>query len=267
MITRLADRIGWSVYQRYGVVLLYDPLVLFTEQGISATLISETYTLAKQAIDQERSLLEFDPTEEAESGPNQQGHKVAYFSDESVQVAMQKGEHSNYRFITEFVIRNAAEAALYVNSEESDSSNWRQTARARIMGNATLYPGMSVEVMTTNQRYFTGKFNGRWLIRAVQHKMDRQDYQSNLVLARPDGTTKVFTGTYTPFWQTLTKSKPTLSLFGSVSLPQKSGGDLSGENRFQHQSDFTIDDPRTGSLGSGQGWFSSWANPTFRSVL
>ena len=63
----LARRLGWSVFNRYGVVMLYDPLQLFKEQGAAVTLISETYTLAKSALDEERSLLEFDPSEEAES--------------------------------------------------------------------------------------------------------------------------------------------------------------------------------------------------------
>ena len=86
------------------------------------------------------------------------------------------------------------------------------------MGNASLFPGMSVEILTTNQKYYTGKFNGRWFVRGVQHKMDRQSFQSNLVLARPEGKAQVYTGGYTPFWQTLTKPRPMLSLAPTASL-------------------------------------------------
>ena len=43
------------------------------------------------------------------------------------------------------------------------------------MGNARSYPGMTVEIMTTNPKYYPGKFNGRWFVRGVQHKMDRAE--------------------------------------------------------------------------------------------
>lgn len=234
MVVLLARRLGWSVFNRYGVVMLYDPLLLLKEQGAAAILMSETYSLAKASLDEERSLLEFDPTEEAESSTEQQGHKVAYFNDGQVQVALQNGKHTSYRFINDFVIRSAEEALLYVNSDFSDSSNWAQQAKARIMGNASLFPGMSVEVLTTNPKYFTGKFNGRWFVRGVQHKMDKQSFQSNLMLARPDGNTQVFTGAYTPFWQTLTRARPTLTL---------------------------------GQLTDAGVWMSSWSNSTVRNVM
>ena len=78
------------------------------------------YTLAKDQLDEERSLLEFEPTEAAESSAEQRGLKVAYFNSDQMQVALQQGAHSNYRFLTDFVIRNAEEAGLYVNSDDSD---------------------------------------------------------------------------------------------------------------------------------------------------
>jgi phage protein D len=261
MAVKLATRLGWSVFNRYGIVLLYDPLQLFRDQGSAATLISETYTLAKASMDEERVLLEFDPTEVAESSVEQQGYKVAYFNNDQMQVALQKGDHSNYSFLTDFVIRDASEASLYVNSKDSDSSRWAQTAKARIMGNAALYPGMTVEVMTTNAKYYTGKFNGRWLVRAVQHKMDRQSYQSNLALARPDGTTQVFTGGYVPFWQSLGKSKPVLTLSQTMNMlqPVNSIGILpSSIEKWP-----TIIDTPSASTNV---WVSSWSNATVRTI-
>jgi hypothetical protein len=265
MAVTLARRLGWTIYNRYGVVMLYDPLQLFKEQGIGATLISETYTLAKSAMDEERVLLEFDPAEEAENSSEQQGLKVAYFNDGLLQVALQKGEHSNYRFLTDFVIRSAEEAGIYVNSDDSDSSNWAQTAKARIMGNAALFPGMSVEVMTTNPKYYTGKFNGRWLIRGVQHKMDRQSFQSNLMLARPDSKTQVFTGSYTPFWQTMTKPRPTLSLSQTMFRPEpiySIGLKPASVDNMEDMPTFTPDTPSAATSV----WISSWTNTTVRSV-
>jgi len=248
MITKLATRSGWSIYNRYGVVMLYDPLTLFKENGVAAVLISEAYQLAKDGLDQERSLLEFIPEEESESSAAQQGYKVAYFNgtgvEANVQVATQGGEHSSYRFLNDFVIRNATEAGIYVGSKDSDASEWPQKAGARILGNATLFPGMSVEVLTLNTRFFPGKFNGRWLISAVQHKMDQQSFQTNLVLARPDSTTQVYTGAYAPFWQPLGRSRPTL-------MVSQSNGQTEGD---------------TPAATAGT-WVSSWTNPTVGSAM
>ena len=261
MAVSLARRLGWSVFNRYGVVMLYDPLQLFVSEGSAATLISETYTLAKAAMDEERSLLEFEPSEAAESSSEQRGAKVAYFNADQMQVALQQGTHTSYRFLTDFVIRNAEEAGLYVNSDDSDSSNWRQTAKARIMGNAGIFPGMSVEILTTNQKFFTGKFNGRWFVRGVQHKMDRQQFQSNLMLARPEGKLQVYGGGYTPFWQTLTRARPSLSLSPSISMLSPMGTLGLVPNNLEDFPTVTADD-----IGSGNVWISSWSNSNVRSV-
>jgi len=256
MATSLATRLGWSVFNRYGVVMLQDPLQLFIEQGSVATLISENYTLAKSTLAEERSLLEFEPTEAAESSSAQRGHKVAYFNDATIQVAMQKGEHSDYRFLTDFVIRNAQEAEVYVNSKDSDSSHWAQSAKARIMGNAALFPGMCVEILTTQRNYFPGKFNGRWFVRGVQHKMDRQDFQSNLILARPEGKMQVSQAAYTPFWQSLTRPRPTLSLTQTMSLPTPMS--TVGLTPLPRITDVPVTDAGV--------WYSSWNNSNVRSV-
>jgi hypothetical protein len=260
MAVSLARRLGWSVYNRYGVVMLYDPLQLLKEQGSFATLISESYVLAKSSSDEERVLLEFGPSEEAESSVSQQGLKVAYFNDGIVQVATQKGDHSDYRFLNDFVIRNAEEATVYVNSDDSDSSNWRQTAKARILGNASLFPGMSVDVMTTNPSFYPGKFNGRWLVRGVQHKLDRQQFQTNLMLARPEGKMQVYTGGYTPFWQTAAKSRPTLTLIGTMSLPTPVNTIGLRPADIDHM-------PVITTAADAGVWISSWSNSTVRGVM
>lgn len=259
MVVALARRLGWSVFNRYGIVQLYDPLQLFRDQGVIATLVSETYTLAKSSLDDERTLLEFDPTEEAETSTDQQGLKVAYFNDGQMQVALQRGDHTNYRFLNDFVIRNAEEASIYVNSDDSDCSNWPQQAKARIMGNANIFPGMCVDVLTTNPKFYTGKFNGRWFVRGVQHHMDKQDFQSNLMLARPDSTSQVFAGGYVPFWQALTRPRPTLALSHTMTLPSPIYT-LGLVPDIEKMPTIEPDTPGTNV------WMSSWNNSNVRSV-
>ena len=255
VICSWAKRLGWSIYNRYGIVMMHDPLQLLLTNGVAAVLVSETYNLAKDGLDDERSLLEFNPEEESETATKQQGTKVAYFNQDQLQVAFQQGDHAKYRFVSDFVIRNAAEAKVYVDSDDSDDSNWRQSASARCLGNANLFPGMSVEVLTTNPKYYTGKFNGRWLIRAVQHKMDKQSFQTNLMLSRPDDKIQVYTGAYAPFWQLMGKSRPVLSLSHPMDPVVDTGSGLKPTH--------PIVIPTSTSVGV---WVSSWSNSTVRSV-
>ena len=118
---------------------------------------------------------------------------------------------------------------------------------------------MTVEVMTTNSKLYTGKYNGRWLIRAVQHKMDRQSFQSNLMLARPDGKMPVTTAGYTPFWQTAAKSRPTLTLSGTMSLSTPVGTIGMRPTNIDHM-------PVITAAADAGVWISSWSNSTVRSV-
>ena len=90
--------------------------------------------------------------------------------------------------------------------------DWKQHAEARIWGDADLLPGMTVDVHTANRAYYRQKYDGRWLIQSVQHKMDVQQFQTNLRLARPGSDTPITQAAYTSFWTQDSKARPTLSL-------------------------------------------------------
>ena len=89
-----------------------------------------------------------------------------------------------------------------------DMDRWKQYAIARIWGDADIYPGMCVEVITTNKAYLRTKYDGKWMVRQTSHNMDRQSYQTLLSLARPSGTAQVTTPSYVPFWQEPANSRP-----------------------------------------------------------
>jgi hypothetical protein len=86
--------------------------------------------------------------------------------------------------------------------------------------------------------------------------MDRQSFQSNLILARPDGKVQVYQGGYTPFWQSLTKPRPTLTLSQTMTLQTPV---------------YTVGItplPQVTSIPSVDAgvWISSWSNSNVRSV-
>jgi hypothetical protein len=198
--TAAADRLGWSVFTRYGIVMCYDPIKLFRDNGSYATLMSSQDQDFKPG--DARRLIEFNPAEQSEVDPTNQGPEVAYFGDDQrVTVAKADGDYKQYRFMTSYVVKSDEEAKLYVNSANSRMTQWLQFATARIWGDADIYPGMCIDVITTNTALNQGnKFDGRWLVRSAIHQMDTSQYQTNLLLSRPDNVTQVSSLPYAPFW-------------------------------------------------------------------
>ena len=207
-----ADRLGWSIFTRYGIVMCYDPIKLFRESGSYATLMSSQNQDFKPG--DARRLIEFSPGEQSETDPTNMGPQVAYFGDDTtVTIAKADGDYKKYKFLTDYVITSNEEAKLYVNAANSRLGQWLQYASARIWGDADIYPGMSIDVVTTNTALNKGnKFDGRWLVRGAVHQMDTSQYQTNLLLSRPDNVTNVSLVPYQPFWLTQGRAKPNLSI-------------------------------------------------------
>jgi hypothetical protein len=213
-VTKLANRIGWIVTNRYGVVMCYDPVKLFTDSGVATRLVMGG--AAGLNLQADRVLLDFQPMEEADALYTNLGHEYGYFtSSGSVQVAQQPGLFRGYTFTTDVVVPDQEAAKVYTDAGNTDMDRWKQYALARIWGDADIYPGMCVEVISTNKAYLKTKYDGKWMVRQVNHSMDRQQYQTLLALARPSGTAQVSMPSYVPFWQDPSnagKAKPYLSL-------------------------------------------------------
>jgi len=209
---KVVKRIGWSLFNRQGVLLCYDPAVLMREQGAYTRLVSKDKS-EDTLLNDDRHLIEFTPSEKSDEVPQSMGGQVAYFTDNGdVQVAKEIGQFKEYKFITTAVIRDAEEARIYTESAKSRLSDWKQRADARIWGDADIYPGMCVDVVTTNATSLRTKYDGRWVVQVVQHKMDSSQYQTNLRLVRPGSDTEISRNTYKSFWQAQGSPYPTLSL-------------------------------------------------------
>lgn len=210
-VLSMADRLGWSVFNRYGIVMCYDPIKLFTDSGPYARLVPSQDQEYKPESD--RRLIEFNPTEVSDEHPNRMGAQIAYFSPKGkVQVAKQPGTFERYRFYSDQPIRNHEDAMVILNSVGIRTNSWKQVADARIWGDADMLPGMTIDVVNTSPRYAPTKFSGRWLVRGVKHIMDRQQYQTQMALSRPDPKANVKNDPYTSFWNQAQRSKPTLNL-------------------------------------------------------
>jgi hypothetical protein len=111
------------------------------------------------------------------------------------------------------VVRDQDEATTYISAAESTitGKKWRSHAIARIWGDADILPGMCVSIVTTSSGY--SKNDGRWLVRSVSHSADRQQYQTQLMLSRPDNWVPSGLIAYRPFWEedmTSTRARPFL---------------------------------------------------------
>lgn len=250
----LAARLGWSLFNRYGVVMLYDPLTLLQENGSFTQLVSSQYS-STAFVDYERALIEFTPTEESDNAYRQIGAKLAYFNKDNVQTVTQRGDKFTvFKYLTNIVARGPQEAELYANMTNNATAYWSQQATARVLGNANIFPGMSVDVFTTNPKFYTGRFNGRWLVRAVQHRADRQTFQTELVLARPNNA-GASQGPYVPFWSQVSGyNVPGTSAFADSVIPPTTTLNVPP---LKPRPSMTLFEGR---------WQSSWANPNVRAA-
>ncbi len=265
-ILRFAKRLGWDVFNRWGVVLCYDPEKVFQERGSYTNLVAgseDEYNTQDQ-----RLLLDFEATEESDETPESIGQKMGFFNGEKPQIVTQGGAFKRYKFKTDLVIRDKAEADIYESAGNLADSYDTQKATARLYGEADLYPGMSVDVTTSNARVYRGKFDGRWLIDAVNHKMDRSSYQTQLILSRP-GKARIRDLPYRSFWDIEGRSRPHMYLntvITSLPVPDPIGNP---DYLFQPQSDL-ID----GKISPGEvipslvgGWMSTWADRNLRTLI
>lgn len=216
-----AKRIGWLIFNRYGVVMCYDPVRLYNESGVYTRLVMGS---TNSNLEADRVLLDFQPVEESEVLTSNLGRRFGYFtSNLDAQVATQPGDFRGYIFGSDVVVRDQTDAKVYADSANVDMDRWQQYAVARIWGDSDIYPGMCVEIVSTNKQYLKAKYDGKWLVRNAAHQMDRQQYQTMLSLARPPlaaTLTAVSNGlsngvSYRPFWLepgNQGRSRPTLSI-------------------------------------------------------
>lgn len=206
IVVELASRIGFVLYNFNGVVICTEPLTTYNTQGPYAQLISQTSLDSGQW-----QLLEFTPTDTSVQTFTGMGVKFAYLGSNMQVVWAQQADKTNFHFTTSVPVRSQQEADIYLNTLVRGISNWHKQASARIKGNALIYPGICVEIVTSDATK-DKTFDGKWLVLGVQHKMDNQSFQTQLLLGRPDTPAITQISPYKPFWDIAGKGKPTMWL-------------------------------------------------------
>ena len=227
--TKLAARIGYGLWVWGGVVACEDPLVLYNSNGIVVRLVPQS-----DLEPADRYLLDFTPVQDAERTYSGRGVKLAYLTNNGKVAWAKQPNYESHRFSSTLPIRSQKEAEVHIAAVAKKADGWLQAATARINGDASLLPGFNVEIVTATQTR-EKRFDGKWLVVSVQHKMDNQSFQTELGLARPDATIPSQVMPYRSFWETSSHGKPTMFIFNEGK-----------------------DDRR---------WASSWADSRARSIL
>lgn len=220
-LNQLAARSGLLLFNWGGVVRMDDPRLLFNEYPYTRLVSSD------DVLETDRKLMDFSPTAR---GFNEAATRPVefFFFDRNGQVVSYKKAGRGYagRYIpySTSPVMNGDEADIFAKSSENSISRWLHSATARVKGDASITPGVTVDV-DTGAREASARFNGRWLVMQVTHSMNRTAFNTELVLTRPgDRIPPLVKSSFDPFWRSSAKPKPTIT------------------------------------VRSGQ-WFSSWASP------
>ena len=251
-ILKYAQRLGWNIYNRYGVVMCYDPEKIFKEWGPYTHLVAGGED--EHNTQGERLILDFNASDESDETPEAIGQKMGFFNGDKPQIVSQEGKFRRYKYTVDRVIRDQDEATIYQSAFNLADSYDTQKAETRLYGEADLYPGMSVDVTTSNARIYQGRFDGRWLIDSVTHKMDRSSFQTQLKLSRP-GKAQIQGFPYRSFWDIEGKSKPKMLLMSY----------MMSSSPFPGKDDI-VTVPVNGEKPVGS-WMSSWADRGIRDVI
>lgn len=221
LATALAARAGCLLFNWGGVLRMEDPSILFKSYPFT-TLVS-----SDDLLESERKLLDFKPSARTANQVATRPMEFFFFDRGGQIVSSQQSSKSKGAKALPYSsspVINREEAELFGKSMENNTGRWLHNATARIRGDASIYPGVTVEI-NTGTKQATARFNGRWLVMAVSHSMKRDAFNTELILTRPGDSIPALTKpSFDPFWRASDKARPTLYLRDTK-------------------------------------WFSSWANP------
>lgn len=208
VLNAMASVSGAILLNWAGVVRMVDPLELFREYPFTTLIQSD------EILESDRKLMDFKPTEHTIRQVSKAPQQFYFFDANGGVVSYVQPTNSKADPVPWFKspVRNREEAEVYGNASVRTLSRWLQDASARIKGDASIYPGVTVDV-NTGTRSSSAKFNGRWLVTHVKHSMKRDAYATELTLTRPGGSIPALTkSSFQHFWRNSPKARPALSL-------------------------------------------------------
>lgn len=205
-MAKLSGRIllNWN-----GVLRMKDPVELFRQYPY-AFLVSTS-----DLLESEKKLLDFSPTESSPGQISSTPREFFFFDPNGTVVSHKQATdnlESYFVAFSDMPVHDRDEAENYEMSSIKDIDRWLQRATARIRGDASIYPGMIVNI-NTGANESSAKFNGRWLVLEVKHSMKRDAYNTELRLYRQGSSIPVATSlSFEHFWRSYEKPQPVLIL-------------------------------------------------------
>ena len=210
LLNALSSRNGCLLFNWGGVIRMEESRALFKQYPFT-TLVS-----SDDLLESSRKLMDFTPVAKGVNQVNTRPMEFFFF-DRNGQVVSHKSD-PNRPVSTPYSsepIFSREEAELSAQSLSNTVSRWLHTATARVRGDASIYPGVTVDV-NTGTRSSTAKFNGRWLVLQVSHSMQRDAFATELTLARPGDLIPALTkSNFDHFWRSTERPRPTVTLRNS----------------------------------------------------
>ncbi len=180
-LNELADRVGYSVYSYNGVVRFVNPVNI-----INSTTPVRALVKGDDVYDKTRALLDFTPTFESLSLRQNILPSFGFFSGRTPEAkAMLSDEPGpSYRFFSGSVAADKRMADQYQRAWKRKTDFWQQAATARIVGDATLVPGVLVSVQLSRSTVIGNENDGPWLVHGVTHSITHNSFQTELTVLR-----------------------------------------------------------------------------------
>lgn len=217
MIIGLAQDVGWLIFTWGAVIRAVDPLQLFKQFPYT------TLTSSDDVLETDRKLMDFRPSQQSTDLLDLQAVEVFYFDGSGNVASMKQSSGTTTQSWVPYpgAVANREEAVVILQASDSSPLRWPQSAMCRIQGDASLYPGMILNVVSGSNN---SDFNGRWLLAKVKHSMSRTAFQSELTLIRPARVPVYDDSSFQHFWIRAGIPKPTTFLrngiwFSSISNP------------------------------------------------
>lgn len=196
----LASTVGYALFTWGAVVRMHNPIDLFKQH------VYKTLTRSEDILESGRNLLDFSADEKSDDLLDRQGLEMHFFDNSRNVVSTKqplKGAKPKWVPFTSNPVDDQQMAEAVLTGYSLNMARWNQHARARIRGDAALYPGMIVNVESAE-----GPYNGRWLVIRVEHKMNRESFQTDVSLIRRTVVPAATQPSFAHFWSPTGKGKP-----------------------------------------------------------
>lgn len=208
LVCEVAVLCGFSVFVDQGVVRLVNSDHALRTQAPVVHLLK-----GDQVLDRGRELLDFNPVDKSTTLRPNIVPSYGYFNP-SGDPAVTTNSESETRLVTDVPILSKGMADTLVTAFQKSSQKWNQTASARIIGNPSIKPGMTVSIQLGGSSVVANDYDGVWLVKGVEHSLTHNSFQTNLSLGR-DTKHRPTNTAFQQFYSNVSQGKPKVLLDSS----------------------------------------------------